>query len=351
CNESGLCVDGIDNDGDGDTDCADTDCAADPVCHETGAECSDGIDNDGDGDIDCADIDCAPEPACCPNIDLVSALGTPVASGTNAGAGDVYPNTTCGGVGGEDLSFGWTAPLDGCYEINTNNSTYDTVLRIFDACAGTQQSCDDDGGAGTQSLLTVTLTAGQYRMIVVDGYSSSSSGTYDLNIVRLGAVCDETGLCVDGIDNDGDGDTDCADTDCAADPACVPPGGICTEAIDVTGGPFPHQEVGTFDQEVDPGGSCDTTPNNMVFWSFTPAVTTTYTIDVLNNTGTIAYSRLAVFATTACSPYGAELACVTNTARTASTTLALTAGQSYLIVFYTDGETYTMVDPEITITP
>lgn len=61
-----VCDDGIDNDGDGDTDCADSDCSGDPVCQpEPDPEvCDDGIDNDGDGDTDCADADCAGDPVC-----------------------------------------------------------------------------------------------------------------------------------------------------------------------------------------------------------------------------------------------------------------------------------------------
>jgi len=58
-----LCKDGIDNDQDGKTDCADSDCAANPVClPET--LCKDGIDNDQDGKTDCADSDCAANPNC-----------------------------------------------------------------------------------------------------------------------------------------------------------------------------------------------------------------------------------------------------------------------------------------------
>src|SRR5213593_332606 len=47
-----ACQDLIDNDQDGLTDCADSDCATDPECiPET--NCSDGIDNEGDGEADC----------------------------------------------------------------------------------------------------------------------------------------------------------------------------------------------------------------------------------------------------------------------------------------------------------
>jgi len=35
----------------------------------------------------------------------------------------------------------------------------------------------------------------------------------------------------------------------------------------VTGGPFPWQELGLFGKQAGDGGSCDTTPNNMVFFS------------------------------------------------------------------------------------
>jgi hypothetical protein len=55
--------DGVDNDGDGFIDCADSDCVDDPACLPE-AICDDGVDNDGDGFIDCADSDCADDPAC-----------------------------------------------------------------------------------------------------------------------------------------------------------------------------------------------------------------------------------------------------------------------------------------------
>lgn len=55
------CLDGIDNDEDGVTDCADADCHS-QACVEI---CLDGVDNNADGLIDCADASCATnEPAC-----------------------------------------------------------------------------------------------------------------------------------------------------------------------------------------------------------------------------------------------------------------------------------------------
>ncbi|MCB0510787.1 MAG: hypothetical protein H6579_07430 [Chitinophagales bacterium] len=58
-----LCNDGIDNDGDGFIDCADFDCSGNSACG-TAEICSDGIDNDLDGFIDCDDLDCDGDPAC-----------------------------------------------------------------------------------------------------------------------------------------------------------------------------------------------------------------------------------------------------------------------------------------------
>ena len=56
------CTDGVDNDGDGDADCADSDCASEASCIET--DCDDATDNDGDGATDCDDSDCTAEVFC-----------------------------------------------------------------------------------------------------------------------------------------------------------------------------------------------------------------------------------------------------------------------------------------------
>ena len=52
------CANGIDDDGDGQIDCFDNDCASSPLCQNRENNCNDGLDNDGDGLPDCLDDDC-----------------------------------------------------------------------------------------------------------------------------------------------------------------------------------------------------------------------------------------------------------------------------------------------------
>ena len=58
------CANGIDDNGDGLTDCDDPLCADEPECTGIGENCENGLDDDNDGLIDCADTDCTLDPAC-----------------------------------------------------------------------------------------------------------------------------------------------------------------------------------------------------------------------------------------------------------------------------------------------
>jgi subtilisin family serine protease len=104
-------------------------------------------------------------------------------------------------------------------------------------------------GAGSTVNVTVALDAADYIFTIFDSYGDGiccayGSGWYELRN-SSGAVLAAGGafttqestpftisgggpppsetVCDDGIDNDGDGDTDCADSDCAGDPVCGPP--------------------------------------------------------------------------------------------------------------------------------
>ncbi|MEM1413976.1 MAG: hypothetical protein AAGH15_03710 [Myxococcota bacterium] len=143
------CTGRIDEDGDGLTDCADSDCYDVPECRAGGAPenndeaCSDWIDNDGDGVTDCEDPECA-------------GPGLTVCLGSDPAGGSAPPR-----------------PLE------------------------------DEG----VPPLTRDLTG-------------------DDLIGNAGDVMGENNdyLCSDGVDNDGDGRTDCADFGCRFDPQVT----VCT---------------------------------------------------------------------------------------------------------------------------
>jgi hypothetical protein len=62
--EDEICDDGIDNDGDLMTDCADLDCYGVGDCPAGPEDCEDEQDNNNDNLVDCADPLCADDPAC-----------------------------------------------------------------------------------------------------------------------------------------------------------------------------------------------------------------------------------------------------------------------------------------------
>jgi hypothetical protein len=113
-----TCDNGVDDDFDGDVDCAEWDCLWDPACPEI---CDDGADDNGDGHTDCEDLRCVDFPGCLAHVtpaceDLpaerascvtVGAPGFPCDPVTSAGC---LPGQTCDLVGGTFLCFG--APND-----------------------------------------------------------------------------------------------------------------------------------------------------------------------------------------------------------------------------------------------
>lgn len=160
--ETGLCTNGVDDDADGQIDCADSNCSADPACSicsingvcgsgeicwndcptETGVACmGDGVDNDSDGTVDCADSDCS---------------GVAICGGAESVCNDGIDN---------DL---------------------DAMIDCFDSDCSMDPACM---GGASSSMGSMIITA--------------------------------ESACSDLMDNDADMLIDCADSDCAMDPACM----------------------------------------------------------------------------------------------------------------------------------
>jgi len=160
-----VCDDGKDDDGDLVYDCGDADCKTDPACQPDGsaeyddARCSDWVDNDTDGYVDCDDFDCDQADVCKGSWDVMPKAATGTGTGTGTGSGQA-------GTGGTGVTGGTVA---------TDGSSMGLAPG---------QTPDDLIGTGADA----------------DGERNNY-------------------FCSDGIDNDGDGNVDCADLGCRLDTA------------------------------------------------------------------------------------------------------------------------------------
>ena len=97
----------------------------------------------------------------------------------------------CGVPGGASQWFAFQAESDGVLALNTDGSTFDTVLAVYtgpdaDFASLTPLVCDNDSGTnGQTSSLHFTTTIGTIYYVAVDGVNGAS-GTVLLNYTTLG---------------------------------------------------------------------------------------------------------------------------------------------------------------------
>lgn len=115
-------------------------------------------------------------------LSLPTAGGTTSVSGTTSGARN-QAEASCGsGAEGPDNAWLLSVPSYGQVTLVMTSTGFDTVLHVRSACSGgTELGCNDDSGGTRRSELTVTLSPGMYY-VIADGYSTSSSGTYVLEL-------------------------------------------------------------------------------------------------------------------------------------------------------------------------
>ena len=232
-----ICNDGIDNDEDGLVDCLDEDCADHPDCVGPSEDCVDGIDNDSDGAIDCDDDDCMLHPDCATVVgcqvtgDLL--CGDTLSNDTSIAENtwDSYCDSSGNGwTGPEDV---WALFMEDSVEVTVRairEGEWDLDMTILEGVLVEDEVlCDPRSCVGNSwnppltptEEVTFEADAGKLYFIVVDGWEGAR-GPYDLALVCN--TNDEETDCDDTIDNDEDGDIDCADADCAIAPNCVEPG-------------------------------------------------------------------------------------------------------------------------------
>nr|AYM52930.1 hypothetical protein [Sorangium cellulosum] len=121
----------------------------------------------------------------CPLIELGSTVPQTV-TGNNEGYPDLL-TPECGSGSGGEATYGFTAPADGYYTIDTAGSSIETILSVREGGCGEVETDCDSGGAA--SRLIVWLDAGASIVISVD--TDGAEGEYALHVDQF----DGTGTC------------------------------------------------------------------------------------------------------------------------------------------------------------
>ncbi|MBU1070282.1 trypsin-like serine protease [Myxococcota bacterium] len=203
--------------------------------------CSNGTDDDDDGQIDCADPDCVADPAC---GETSCELATQIAcgasvSGTTLGAASSYTNY------GNNCTGGY--PMNGAENVVRVNAGAGTVVtaRLTIANASTdldlllvKGACDPGNcitgslnAPGTAETLTFTMD-GTDHYLFIETYQNAGQYTLQITCENEQPVPE---VCGNGVDDDGDGRVDCDDTDCNGEPGCGPPVEDCDNGLDDDG--------------------------------------------------------------------------------------------------------------------
>jgi hypothetical protein len=191
--------------------------------------CNNGLDDDGNGLVDCDDPACATAVNCqalmcvpdgnlgdidigtskTVNVDLTSATRT---FSTFCGKGDGH---------GRVYRLNLLSPM-GLWVQCTQ--TGDQVLQIgeqvspLDPCEDHPNDCVDLSRPFGCNFIIPNLQPGLHNLLV-QAFTSGTEGTMNLTLTGTSETILE--ICDNGIDDDGDGATDCYDLKCAGDPSCA----------------------------------------------------------------------------------------------------------------------------------
>lgn len=105
-------------------------------------------------------------------------------NGSTVGYANDYTASCASGAGSPDVIYEYTPATTGSYTVSLCGSGYDTALHIRTggSCPGDSEIACNDDWCGLQSQITLDLIAGTAYWIIVDGYGTSSSGEYVLNV-------------------------------------------------------------------------------------------------------------------------------------------------------------------------
>ncbi len=199
--------------------------------------CGDGLDDDLDGELDCADEDCAFDLLCVDPFEKNDTLETawdlgalPDGDALTVDEGQlVYPD-------GDEDWYLFDVSAKGLLTVFVDPvETLDAKISLFSA-AGDALASEDTGLTGVPEAIETypILEPGSFAVMVEGWGIASGTGGYSLTFVLAPAPASES-VCDDDMDGDLDGLTDCDDPDCDGTIACGA-GETCDEPLFVNGG-------------------------------------------------------------------------------------------------------------------
>jgi cysteine-rich repeat protein len=196
-------------------------------------QCQDGTDNDGDGASDCADTDCA--GACADACSAAPVLADPASvAGDTAGHAPLDEPAGCSDPG-PAVAYQLTAAATGFLDVELTSFTPgDLSVSVRSSCdsASTELGCVDSSiGAGVVDFLSIPIAQNDTVYVVITGTDASEPGQYELSILTRTPACgdgmqDPSEECDDANSNSSDG---CSDL-CALEPTEVEQNGTAATA-------------------------------------------------------------------------------------------------------------------------
>jgi hypothetical protein len=184
--------------------------------------CLNGFDDDGDGDVDCQDSDCSMLAQCIDSCaSPVNMIVPAFQFMSTAGRPDVY-QPTCTSTTGAEMVFTFTAAISETLYISVDSQS-DMTLAITTACGdtNTEIACVNNiKQAGLNENLQFQVTQGQTYFVVIDSATTADAGDFFFELSQPFAFTEQ--FCGDLWDDDYDGLLDCDDPDCQGSAQCSP---------------------------------------------------------------------------------------------------------------------------------
>jgi hypothetical protein len=201
-----ICDNGLDDDSDGRTDCADPLCERTPRCEE---DCTNGVDDNEDGAADCDDGSCAWHAHC--YEDCFDGVDNEADGLVDCDDPDCDDRSHCR----EGCQDGTDGDGDGLTDCDDPDCSY---------MASCQELCDDGVDGDRDGLVDCFDSDCAFSPacfeVCDNGVDDDADGLTDCDDARCATAPACREVCDNGADDDGDGRIDCADSDCAYEPVC-----------------------------------------------------------------------------------------------------------------------------------